>query len=48
MEKFDSGVNKYAIGIPSEEERKKLENEGYYLSQKGKTEDKKPYEIWAK
>ena len=48
MEMFDSGVNKYAIGIPTDDEKKQLESDGYYLHSNGKTEDKKPYEIWVK
>ena len=50
MEKGDTGVIKYAIGIPTEEERKKLIEDGYTHMRNGHCEDEKhePYEIWIK
>ena len=43
MQYFDSGVNKYAIGLPSEDERKKLIADRYILMTKTKE-----YELWYK
>lgn len=51
MEYCDSGVNKYMIGIPSDEEREQLKNDGYTHMSNGVTADKEnpeKYEIWIK
>lgn len=50
MEFFDSGTAKYAIGLPSEDEKKKLESEGYTFMQKGRKayEPFEEYELYMK
>ena len=49
MEYIDTGVSKQAIGIPTEEERKKLLEDGYtfMVSHISKNPDES-YEIWLK
>ena len=49
MEYIDTGVSKLAIGIPTEDERKKLKEDGYtlMLSHIAK-EPNESYEIWLK
>lgn len=50
MEYHDTGVSKFAIGEPTDEEREKLVEDGYTLMSKG-TYAHKPdekYEIWLK
>ena len=50
MEYIDTGVTKFAIGKPTEEERKKLKEDGYTFMAKGrnKYEPYEEYEIWMK
>ena len=49
MEMFNTGVTEFAIGIPTEEERKKLEDDGYTHMSNGKdADDGHPYEIWIR
>lgn len=50
MEMFDTGVTKFAIGMPTDEERKKLEEEKYVLMSRVKNEyfPYENYEIWIK
>ena len=50
MEYIDTGISKFAIGKPTEEERKKFEEDGYTLMAKGrnKYEPYEEYEIWVK
>lgn len=53
MEYFDTGIIKCAIGIPTDEERIKLEEEGYTHMANGKMEPdengyQEPFEQWIK
>ena len=50
MEWIDTEVAKYAIGIPTEDDLKRLESESYTRMQKGETKSENPehYEIWLK
>ena len=50
MEWIDTGVTQQAIGIPTEDDLKRLESEGYTRMLKGKTKSDNPesYEIWVK
>ena len=50
MNYFDTGVVKFAVGVPNESERKDLEEQGYHFHSKGKMAYKphEPYEIWVK
>jgi len=46
---YNTGVNEYYIGMPSEEEKEKLEREGYTLMSQGETEEtKEKYQIWIR
>ena len=42
----NTGITEFAIGLPTEEERQKLTNEGYILI--GKTTEEQPYDIWMR
>ena len=50
MEYIDTGVTKQAIGNPTDEERKRLETDGYTFFAKGQKEYEpyEKYEIWVK
>ena len=50
MDYIDTGITKPAIGVPSEEERERLIEDGYTFMCKGKTEyfPYTEYEIWIK
>ena len=50
MEYTDTGVTKFAIGKPTEEERKNLKENGYAFMAKGRNEYEpyEEYEIWMK
>lgn len=53
MERFNTGVNEYAIGLPSETEQEALKAEGYTHMSNGETvpdDGSKPekYQIWIK
>ena len=49
MEYSNTGVTEFAIGLPTEDERKKLEDEGYTHMSNGKyVDDGQPYEIWIR
>lgn len=50
MEYTDTGVTKFAIGKPTEEERKNLKECGYTFMEKGRNEYEpyEEYEIWMK
>lgn len=50
MEWIDTGVTQQAIGIPTEDDLKRLESEGYTRMLKGETMSENPeyYEIWLK
>lgn len=49
MEYIDTGVSKLAIGIPTDEERKKLEKDCVLMSRgKNAYEPYEEYEIWLK
>lgn len=49
MEYCNTGVNEYQFGIPTEEEKEKLEREGYTLMcQDEKEETKEKYQIWIR
>ena len=50
MEYYNTGVTELAIGLPTEEERQKLTNEGYTHMSNGVTVEEHPqsYEIWIR
>lgn len=49
MEYINTGVSKQAIGIPTDEERKKLKEDGYTLMSSYTAKDlAESYEIWLK
>ena len=49
MEYINTGVTEQAIGIPTDEERKKLKEDGYtHMSSHVSKESKESYEIWVK
>ena len=50
MEWIDTGVTKQAIGIPTEDDLKRLQAEGYTQMSRGETKSENPeyYEIWTK
>ena len=49
MEYINTGVSKQAIGIPTDEERKKLKEDGYTLMSSYTAKDPaESYEIWLK
>lgn len=50
MEYSNTGVTEFAIGLPTEDERKKLKDEGYTHMSNGKTVEEHPqsYEIWMR
>jgi len=50
LEYIDTGVTKFAIGMPTEDEHKTLKEAGYTFMSKGrnKYEPYEEYEIWMK
>ena len=49
MEYSNTGVTELAIGLPTEEERQKLRDDGYTHMSNGVTvEDAQSYEIWIR
>ena len=49
LEYFDSGVNKYVIGLPTQEQKVALKADGYFMMSRGEYEDGSgKYEIWLK
>lgn len=49
MEYINTGVSEQAIGIPTDEERKKLKEEGYTLMTRYTSKNpEESYEIWLK
>ena len=50
MEYFNTGVAQFAVGMPSEEEREQLKQDGYVFMNKGEMADEphEPFEIWMK
>jgi len=49
MEYINTGVTEQAIGMPTEEERKKLKEDGYtHMSSHVSKEPEESYEIWVK
>ena len=50
MEHIETGVTEQYIGIPTDEERRRLKEQGYTLMSKGKNEYEpyEEYEIWLK
>lgn len=49
MEYINTGVTKLAIGVPTDEERKKLKEDGYtHMSSHISKNPKESYEIWVK
>lgn len=50
MEYINTGVTELAIGLPTEEERQRLRNEGYTHMSNGMTVEEHPqsYEIWIR
>lgn len=50
MEYSNTGVTEFAIGLPTEDERKKLKDDGYTHMSNGITVEEHPqsYEIWMR
>lgn len=50
MEYSNTGVTELAIGLPTEEERQRLRDDGYIHMSNGVTveEHPQPYEIWIR
>ena len=50
MEYSNTGVTELAIGLPTEEERQRLRDEGYTYMSNGMTVEEHPqsYEIWIR
>lgn len=47
MEHVETGVTEHYIGIPTDDEREQLKEQGYTLMSNGKNEYEE-YEIWLK
>ena len=48
MEYYDTGVSQGAIGIPTEEERKKLEEKYTFMGSHISSKPGESYELWLK
>jgi hypothetical protein len=50
MEYFKIGNTEFAVGMPNEEERERLKQEGYIFMSKGEMADEphEPFEVWMK
>lgn len=49
MEYINTGVTEQAIGVPTDEERKKLKEDGYtHMISRISKNPKESYEIWVK